>query len=109
MNKTAHRPQQITIDTVRPNALPMVSILVQKVNLDANNNIVAILGNTNRIHRNAMSVIQETVEFTDPVTGVSGSISVAGLQQILTKLANRWISEEVNKPIDITTGWATED
>ena len=105
---TAHRSQQITIDTVRPNALPMLSILVQKVDLDESNQVMAILGNTDRIHRVATEVMTETVEFADPVTGLSGSISIAGLQGVLTKLSNRWISEDMGHAIDPETGWTTE-
>lgn len=108
MHKTAHRPQQITIDTVRPNALPMVSILVQKVNLDESNQVTAIFGNTNRVHRAATAVMTETVEFTDPVTGLSGSISIAALQGVLTRLSSRWISEDLGHDIDPATGWTTE-
>ncbi|MBW4460493.1 MAG: hypothetical protein KME47_09670 [Nodosilinea sp. WJT8-NPBG4] len=108
MNKKAHRPQQITIDTVRPNSLPILSILVQKVELDADNKVVAIIGNTDRVYRNAMEVVQETIAFTDPITKLSGSISIAGLQSVMTKLANRWISEDIEKPIDPITGWTTE-
>lgn len=104
---TAYRTQQITIDVVKPNTTPMISLLVQRLELDDEKAIQAITGHSDRIYRNGLTVMQETVSFTDPVTGLAGEISIAGMQRILTTWANRWISEDLGCEVDPETGWAT--
>ena len=72
MVKIAHRPHQISIDVAKPNVPPIISLQIQKVELDANNKITAITGYENTLYRNAKNQLTETIAFVDPITGSKG-------------------------------------
>jgi hypothetical protein len=103
----AYRPQQITIDVIKPNTPPMISILIQRLELDENNEILSMCDQSDRVYRNGLKILTETIEFIDPVTGLSGTISIAGVQQILGILANKWTANDFDCETDNDTGWAT--
>jgi hypothetical protein len=103
---TAYRPQQIVIDVIMPDTPPMISLLVQRVELGDNGRIVSVSSRNERIYRNALSIMDEQIEFTDPVTGLSGQVSIAGMQKLLATWANQWVAEDFDCEIDPTTGWS---
>ena len=107
--KIAFRPQQITIDAIKPSSPPLISLLIQRLELDENNQILATSDFADRVYRNAFKNLAETIEFIDPITGLSGEVSIAGLNKIIRLWANAWVSEDLNLEIDIATGWATQD
>lgn len=102
---TAYRPQQILIDVVKPDALPIISIVVQELQLTGGQ-ISAITADSLRIYKKAADVAHQTVELTDPITGLSGLVSIAGIESMLRKISNQWIAENLNLEIDTQTGWA---
>jgi hypothetical protein len=104
--KTAYRPYQITIGMNRPADSPMVSLEIQKLELGENQSVKSISGNEYRVYKKLEKVATDCVEFNDPITGLSGKISVAGLNFILKSLANKWVAEELGCEVDSTTGWS---
>ncbi len=102
--KTVLRPYSITIDSVKPGKPPLVSIKLQQLTM-ADGEIKSISGSENAIYKNAEDCLAQTLEFKDPVTGIEGQISVAGVAQVVTKLAVQWSQEKLNSQIDPETGW----
>jgi len=107
MKAIAYRAQQVTIDAIKPDTTPMISLLIQKLELE-DGEITGITAHTDRIYRNAKKILTETVTVSDPVTGLTGEISIAGVDQIIRLFANRWTAQELGCSIDPTTGWAVD-
>lgn len=101
----AYRPQQIVIDVIMPTSTPMISLLVQRVEME-DGAVVSVSSREERIYRNARLIMDEQIEFTDPITGLSGQVSIAGMQQLWTTWANQWVAEDFDCEIDPTTGWS---
>lgn len=107
MPTVSYRPYRIAVDTTKPDAPPIISMDIQRIEIDGQGEIDAITGNQNTLYRKAEDMLAESIEFKDPVTGASGQISVAGLSLILGQFANKWASEDLNMPINPDTGWPT--
>lgn len=101
----AYRPQQIVIDVIMPTSPPMISLLVQRVQMK-DGDVESVSSWEERIYRNARSIMDEQIEFTDPITGLSGQVSIAGMQKLLATWANQWVAEDFDCEIDPTTGWS---
>jgi hypothetical protein len=106
MTTTAYRPQQITIDVIKPDTPPMISLLVQKLELGDDHQIVSMSSQDDRIYRNGLKILADHIAFTDPVTGLSGEVSIAGMQRLLATWANQWVAHDFDCEIDPTTGWS---
>lgn len=104
--KTGFRAQQIIIDAVRPSSPPMISLLIQELQFNQEGEITAITGDVHRIYKKSSEVTTQTVELEDPVTGLTGIVSIAGIDAMLRAIANRWTAESLNCEIDPITGWA---
>lgn len=106
-NRIAHRPQQIIMDVLKPDTPPIITLIIQKLELDEENNVIAISASEDRLHKQGLKILTDSIEFSDPVTGLTGKISIAGMQQIMSTWANKWISEQLACPINSETGWTT--
>lgn len=103
-DKVAYRPHQLAIDIAKPGVPAIISLLIQRLEM-SDGEIVSVSGYQGRVYKKATDVATERVEITDPVTGLSGEISVAGLDQVLKQLSNRWVAEELICELDPDTGW----
>jgi len=99
-----YRPHHLSIDIAKPDSQPIISLKVQRLEMEGGA-VKAITGHQGRIYRRAIDIPTETVNFHDPVTGLTGSISVAGLDSVLKQFSNRWAAESLSLQIDPDTGW----
>lgn len=83
----------------------MVALAVQRLELSETNEVLAVTGGDGRVYQKLSDVALDRVAFDDPVTGLSGEISVAGLDFVLKTLANRWTAQKLNCELDPKTGW----
>lgn len=89
----------------QPGSTPMVALAVQRIELSENDEVLAVTGGDDRVYQKLSDVVLDRVKFTDPVTGLSGEISVAGLDFVLKALANRWTAQKLSCELDPETSW----
>ena len=92
--KRAYRAQQVVIDVPKPGAIPFVSILIQHLEVDETGKVLAQTAREDRIYKKTSDIFAQTITFTDPVTGTTGQVSIAGLDQIVRKFTNDWTQEK---------------
>lgn len=105
MTKIAYRPHRLAIDIAKPGLPALISIEIQRIELGEDNEVTAITGYQDTVHIRANEVATDAVDFIDPVTGLNGSISVAGLDFVLKIFSNRWAANDLVCEIDPETGW----
>jgi hypothetical protein len=88
------RTQQIVIDIPKTTAEPWFTMIVQRLILDDDGAVIQIVGRERQFNRRFSKVMMETADIQDPVTGLVGTISVAGAAQLLTSLITTWLLEE---------------
>ena len=92
--KTAIRSSTINIDTIEPNGFEWINTLIQRLEIDDSDNVVSISPKDKQMHRRVDEVISETVLITDPVTGQSCDISVAGTAVAIREFIVKWMLED---------------
>lgn len=105
MTKIIYRPHRLAIDIAKPGLPALISVDIQRLELGKDNEVIAITGYQDTVHIRASEVATDTVDFTDPVTDLSGSISVASLDHVLKVFSNRWVARDLACEIDTETGW----
>ena len=92
--KIAIRTSNINIDTTVPDSLQWINAVVQRLEIDADNNIESISPRELQLHRRVDKVVTDTVSVFDPVTGVTNNISVAGVGKAIELLMVKWMLED---------------
>lgn len=92
--KTAIRTDKIAIDLVVPDGIQWITSTMQKVKLNGDNTINAIAPREDMMHRKVQDVAFEMIEFTDPITGMTGHMSVAGIGTAIKSIFIKWMLED---------------
>ena len=92
--RQALRTGRLEIDLVKPGGVQWVAASLQRLELSASGDIVALYDRDAKLHRRIDRVALEQVSFTDPLTGLSGLVSVAGVGELIKALMVKWMIED---------------
>lgn len=83
----------------------MITLEIQRLELNDDNSVGGITGNNDRIYINALDIMSEVVKYIDPADGQTKAISIAALSSALKTFSNERVAKELNCDIDPETGW----
>lgn len=92
--KEAIRVGRIEIDTVDIGGPQWITANIQRLELDAANNITSTRTRDKKLYRKVTDVAMETVTINDPVTGQPVTISVAGIGTAIKTAMITWMMED---------------
>lgn len=93
MTVKAIRTQKVEIDVNKPDSVQWVTGDLQRLEYD-NNQIVFVGDRDGKLHRRVDKVATELQQITDPITGETFNISIAGIGAAITVAFTRWMLEE---------------
>ena len=85
--KTQIRAQKISIDRPTPGSEPWVNIIIQRVELDDDYKVLNVVDRWDQVSERLDRMYMDVHEYNDPVTQEPGKVSVAGLADVITKVA----------------------
>lgn len=90
----AIRTGRIEIDLLKAGDVQWISADIQHLDLDAQGNIQAIRMRDGKLYRRVDQVATEVVNMTDPVTGETFNISVAGIGMAIKMNFIKWMIQD---------------
>lgn len=92
--KKAIRTGRIEIDSITPGGAQWVTAWVQTLELGDDNSIQSQIFRDGRLHRKVEDSLTDLITITDPVTGLSGQMSLAGLGMAVKAMMVKWMLED---------------
>ena len=93
MSSVKLRVQQIIIDLPRSNSERWIHMTIQRVELDDDGNEANVVDRWGQISQKMSDVFAEAHPYSDPITGGSGLLSVAGTAVAISSVALAWMTE----------------
>ena len=90
----AIRTGRIEIDLLKAGDVQWISADIQHLEIDADGNIQSIRMRDGKLYRRVDKVAKQSVNITDPVTGQTFDISVAGVGMAIKSLMVGWMIED---------------
>lgn len=92
--KEAIRVGRIEIDTVKIHGPKWIAAVIQTLELNDDNEVLAERVRDKRLYRRADHVAMETVSVKDPVTQQTLTASVAGMAALIKTVMVKWMVED---------------
>lgn len=92
--KTVVRTQKITIEKPTMQDDAWISCILQSVNLGDTGDVMSVSGRVEQLHRIGSKIYGDIVTITNPMTGVTYSLSALDVQLAIAALSRKWIIED---------------
>ncbi len=104
MLRKGERVKSINISLNKQGELPWINIFIEGIEVDEDNNIVAVVPDIKQINKRADEIGLMMTEFTDPVTSQTSTVSGFGAQELIRQLCITLINEKLGTVLDKNVG-----